>query len=62
MPVGAVWWYVRPEPAASPAYPPSSPRSRYQLCGFSIRRSQARSLIVNGARPGATPRHFCEPE
>src|SRR3954454_12088935 len=38
------------------------PRSRYQLCGFSIRRSQAPSEMVKGASPGATPRHFCEPE
>ena len=61
---GAVWWYVRPpDPAAlPPAYSPISPRSRYHDRGRRTRRSQARSEIVNGASPGATPRHFCVPE
>ena len=31
------------------------PRSRYQLCGVGMRRSQARGSRVRGANPGATP-------
>ena len=57
---GAVWWYTR-GPVAGPVYRPIIRRSRYQLGLRGTRRSRARSLMVSGARPGGTPRHFCVP-
>jgi len=37
------------------------PRSRYQLRGVGMRRSQARGFKVKGASPGETPKHFWVP-